>query len=131
MSAEIPHIPLMHTVIETPAYLASAKDEGLTDEERSEIVQTVAEDPEAGDVIKNSGGARKLRIAGKGKGKRGGYRVITFYCGDDIPVFLLDVYSKGSQANLSKAERNELRKILTAIPKEWRRQSKAAKERRS
>jgi hypothetical protein len=49
-----------------------------------------------------------------------GRRVVTFFAGDDIPVFLLDVYGEDTQAKLSKAERNELRKILTALPQEWR-----------
>lgn len=39
--------------------------------------------------------------------------MITFFAAEDIPVFLLDVYGKDTQANLSKAECNELRKILT------------------
>lgn len=67
-----------------------------------------------------TGGARKVRFAGRSKGKSGGYRVVTFYAAEDIPVFLLDIYGKDTQANLSKAERNELRKILTELPKIWR-----------
>ena len=110
----------MHTVIETPAYLASAKDEGLSEDERTAIVSYLAENPDAGDVMTGTGGARKLRFAGRGKGKSGGFRVITFYAEEDIPVFLLDIYGKGRQANLSKAERNELRDILTALPRLWR-----------
>jgi hypothetical protein len=110
----------MHTVIETPAFLASAADEGIGEDDRLAIVSYIAGDPKAGDVMAGTGGARKVRVAGRGKGKSGGYRVITFFGGDDIPVFLLDVYGKDSQANLSKADRNELRKILTALPKEWR-----------
>jgi hypothetical protein len=46
--------------------------------------------------------------------------VITFYTGKDVPVFLLAVYSKGEKANLSKAERNELRGILRDIVREYR-----------
>jgi hypothetical protein len=67
-----------------------------------------------------TGGARKVRFGGRGKGKSGGYRVITFYGGSDIPLFLLDIYGKGSRANLSKADRNELRMVLTALPQAWR-----------
>lgn len=67
-----------------------------------------------------TGGARKVRFAGRGKGKSGGFRVITFYAAEDIPVFLLDIYGKDTQANLSKAECNELRKILTDLPRVWR-----------
>lgn len=110
----------MHTVIETPAFLASAKDENVSDEERKAIVDYIAANPDAGDVMQGTGGARKLRFAGKGKGKSGGFRIITFYADTDIPVFLLDIYSKDSQANLSQAEKNELRGILTALPKQWR-----------
>lgn len=51
------------------------------------------------------GGARKWRMAGRGKGKSGGYRVITFYGGVDMPVFLLDVFGKGSKSNLTDAEK--------------------------
>ncbi len=94
----------MQTVIETPAYLASAKDENVTEEERHEIVSYIASNPDAGDVMAGTGGARKLRFGGRGKGKSGGYRIITFYADAEIPVFLLDIYSKDTQANLSKAD---------------------------
>jgi hypothetical protein len=118
----------MQTVIETPAFLASAFDEGISDAERAGIVSFMAANPSAGDMIVGSGGARKVRFAGRGKGKSGGYRVITFFADKDIPVFLLDVYSKDSQANLSRAERNELRKILTELPRVWRENVKAKVE---
>ena len=78
----------------------------------------IANNPEAGNEIGGTGGARKVRVAGRGKGKRGGYRVITFYSGKEVPVFLLAVYSKGEKANLSKAERNELKGILGDIVQE-------------
>lgn len=68
----------MHTVIETPGYLASARDENVTEEERAEIVSFLAANPDAGDIMAGTGGARKVRFAGRGKGKSGGYRVITF-----------------------------------------------------
>lgn len=106
----------MHTV----AFLASAKDEGISTEERADIVSIIGGNPEAGEIIVGAGGARKVRVAGRGKGKSGGYRVITFYADQDIPVFLLDIYSKDSQSNLTMAERNALRSILTDLPRVWR-----------
>jgi hypothetical protein len=122
----------VHTVIETPAFLTSAAEEGISEAERAEIVAYIAANPDAGEIMAGTGGARKVRVAGRGKGKSGGYRVITFYADGDIPVFLLDVYSKASQANLSKADRNELKKVLTALPKAWREQKlKTAMLRRS
>ena len=56
-----------------------------------------------------------MRFAGRGKGKSGGYRVITFFTGKNLPVFLLNVFAKGEKINLTKAERNELRAILAEI----------------
>ena len=67
-----------------------------------------------------TGGARKIRFAAKGKGKSGGYRVITYFCGEDVPVFLLDIYGKGGKDNLSKSERNDLRAILSQIGDAYR-----------
>jgi hypothetical protein len=49
-------------------------------------------------------------LAGKGRGKSGGYRLITFYRVGDR-VFLLTVFSKGDRANLTQAERNGLKKL--------------------
>lgn len=67
-----------------------------------------------------TGGARKLRFAAKGKGKSGGYRVITFYTGEDIPVFLLDIYAKGQKINLSQEEKNTLRRVLQRLAEAYR-----------
>lgn len=91
----------------------------------------LASNLDAGEIMPGAGGARKIRFAGRGKGKSGGYRVITFYAAADIPVFLLDIFSKDTQANLSRLQRNELRKTLTALPGVWREQmtAKALKHR--
>jgi hypothetical protein len=62
----------MHTVIETPEYLRDARAAGLTDSERLVIVDYIARHPDTGDIIPGTGGARKVRFAGRGKGKSGG-----------------------------------------------------------
>jgi hypothetical protein len=67
----------MQTVVETPDYLRDAKATGIADEERRAIVDHVAANPRAGDLIVGSGGARKLPFAAQGRGKSGGYRVVT------------------------------------------------------
>lgn len=115
----------MHTVIQTTAFLTSAREEGVTDGERERIVQHLAGNPQSGHLMRGTGGARKLRFRGKGKGKSGGYRVITCYAADDLPVFILDVFGKGSKTNLSKAERNELKSILGQIADAYRKSAKA------
>lgn len=98
----------MQTVIETNAYLAAAKDAGMSADEMTDVVDLIASDPEAGDMMPGCGGARKLRVAKAGKGKSGGYRVITYFAGTARPVFLLTVFGKNERANLTKSERNAL-----------------------
>lgn len=110
----------MHAVIETPTYLADAKAADVKGDELAEIAATIAMDPLAGDVMVGTGGARKVRIAGRGKGKSGGYRVVTYYAADDVPVFLLAMIDKGERANLSKAERNDLRAVLADLADDYR-----------
>lgn len=109
-----------HAVVETRDYLADAKSAGMTDAEREAVVAVLSMHPDAGAEIPGTGGARKLRVAGRGKGKSGGYRVITVYSGRDLPVFLLNVFGKGERVDLSQAERNELRKALASLADEYR-----------
>jgi hypothetical protein len=97
----------IQTVVETPDFLRDAKAAGIGDDGRRSIVEHVAANPTAGDLIVGSGGARKIRFAAPGRAKSGGYRVVTFYGGGDLPVFLLNVFKKGDRVNLSKAEINE------------------------
>lgn len=66
-------------VVETPLYLAKA--------ERDHVVDIISENPEAGVVIKGTGGLRKMRIALQGRGKRGGGRVIYWYHSTSSPWF--------------------------------------------
>src|SRR5262245_524365 len=105
----------MQTVIETRAYLAAADAAGMTADEQERVVLMIAAQPDAGDVMPETGGCRKVRVAGRSKGKSGGYRLITYFGGGDIPVFLLTVFSKGERANLSRAERNELAKLARKL----------------
>ena len=81
------------------------------------LIDHLAAHPTAGDVMQGTGGCRKLRWAGKGKGKRGGYRTITFYSGDELPVFLVTVFSKGERVNLSQAEQNALATMTMTMTK--------------
>ena len=80
----------------------------MTEEEREAAVTTIANNPLAGDEIRGTGGCRKVRLGGRGKGKSGGYRLITFYGGITRPIFLLTVFSKGQRADLTQGERNNL-----------------------
>ena len=110
----------MHSVVETHAFRRAARDAGMAESEIANLIDIVSNDPVAGDEIAGTGGCRKLRLAGKGKGKSGRYRSITFYSGADIPVFLITVFAKGDRVNLTKAECNALGEITKRLVQAYR-----------
>ena len=107
-------------MVETPAFLGDARSLGLSYGERLAIVTWIAGNPQAGDVIEGTGGARKVRFAGRGKGKSGGCRVITFFSGTDIPVFLLNIFAKNEKIDLASKERRVLKSTLVDIVRTYR-----------
>ena len=110
----MPYSRLVQTVIETRAFQSSARTAGMTDSEIGAAIEIVSADPMAGDLIVGSGGCRKVRVAGRGKGKSGGYRVITYFV-LETGVYLLWVISKGRTANLTKAQVNDLAKVAKTL----------------
>jgi len=107
------------TVVETPAFVRAA-GRLIDDEARTEMITFVAANPDAGDVIPGTGGVRKLRWAAKGKGKRGGVRVIYYFHDETIPAFLLDIYAKNVEENLTMAERNAMKKRVPLLVEAYR-----------
>jgi hypothetical protein len=110
-----------HVVAELPQFIRDAEPLELSEEARQAIVNAVSANPLNGDEVRGSGGVRKVRFAGRGKGKSGGYRVITTYFGQDVPVYLLAILSKGERANFSAAEIEGFRKLTSRIFHYWRR----------
>jgi mRNA-degrading endonuclease RelE of RelBE toxin-antitoxin system len=102
------------TVVETPTFLREAAST-LSDREKSELVSFLAANPDAGNLMAGTGGLRKLRWGALGKGKRGGVRVVYYYHSEALPLFLLNVLAKNEKANLTNAERNELRQLLPLL----------------
>jgi mRNA-degrading endonuclease RelE of RelBE toxin-antitoxin system len=102
------------TVIETPGFLREATAV-LTEAARAQLVSFLAANPDAGDIMPDTGGARKLRWRAQWRGKRGGVRVIYYFYNESIPVFLLNVFAKNEKANLTKAERNEMKGLLPRL----------------
>jgi hypothetical protein len=88
----------MRTVAETPVFIRYA-NEVWSEAERQEFITFIASNPEAGSVIRGSGGCRKVRWSRIGTGKRGGARVIYFQSSDGT-VWLLIVYTKAKFDNL-------------------------------
>lgn len=96
--------------VETPIFTALVL-ELLSDDEYSEFQQFLIADPQVGDVIKGTGGLRKVRWAAGGKGKRGGVRVIYYVVDEAGQVRLLLIYKKGIQDDLTAAQRKQLKAI--------------------
>jgi hypothetical protein len=109
----------LHAVIETPEYLSRAI-RLIADAERSAIVDHLARNPTAGDLIPGTGGARKLRWAREGGGKSGGVRIVTYFGGVDISVFLLTMFAKNEKSDLAPAERNQLKQVLGEVARNYR-----------
>ena len=78
----------MHTVCELKSFRRDATEAGMTQDEIDEVVDILSHNPTAGDEIQGTGGCRKVRLAGRGKGKSGGYRAVTFTlrCGRVAPA---------------------------------------------
>jgi hypothetical protein len=107
------------TVVETETFLQRA-GAILTETQRADLVAHLATNPEAGRLIPGTGGARKIRWAISGKGKRGGARTIYYYHDESIPLFILDIYAKNEQSDLSEADKRSLKRLLAQIPPQYR-----------
>jgi hypothetical protein len=79
------------------------------------IADYLIDRPDAGEVIPGAGGARKLRWAAKGKGKRGGARVIYVYVVLAANIYLLRCYAKDVRTDLTADEKKELRQIAAYL----------------
>jgi len=108
----------MITIAEVPEYIRLA-EKLLTEAERQDVVSYLAAHPKSGDLIEGTGGMRKLRWGRGGRGKSGGVRVIFYYHSELMPVYLITLFAKNERANLSKAERNELAKLVDILVAVW------------
>lgn len=111
-------MPPLHTAVETPTYLAALKKAGLSQADRDAVLDEVMSNPVGGDLIKGSGGVRKVRISKEETGKSGGYRALTYFMDERSPVFLLFLIDKSDVDNISDAQANQLKKIAKAIKNE-------------
>jgi hypothetical protein len=102
------------TVVETQLFVRQASAV-WNDAEREAFIDFVAAYPEAGDVIPATGGVRKVRWGRSGGGKRGGARVVYFYHDAERPLYLLMVYAKARQEDLSPDEKRTVRQLAAVL----------------
>lgn len=112
------HAP--RTVARTRSFDSSAAGL-LTEGEIDRLIDSVARDPDVGDVIPGTRGLRKLHWQASGRGKRGGARVIYYFRDEHMPIFLLYAYAKNEQDDLSAREKKELGDAVQRLVASYRR----------
>lgn len=100
--------------IETPTFTRLIV-ELLNDDEYSKLQAELAKYPDAGDLIKNGGGIRKLRWKRAGTGKSGGIRVIYYWITEDKQILMLVAYPKNVKDNLTDKETSVLRNLVKEL----------------
>ena len=105
--------PKLFQFVEAPAF-SRHRDEYLDDEGFRSLQAALAANPEAGDIVPGAGGIRKLRWkdAWRGKGKRGGLRIIYYAFLTDEEIWLLTLYDKDEAGDLKKQQKEQLRRAL-------------------
>jgi hypothetical protein len=111
------------SLVEMPEF--SRRASGLlSEEELRKLVFSIGSNPESGDVMPETGGVRKLRWAIEGKGKSGGLRVIYYYHNETMPILLLTVYPKSEKDNLTREQKNTLKKLVPVLVKTYQQRVK-------
>jgi len=98
-------------IIETAIFTRIIKDM-MTDDEYRELQEALVIRPDSGNLIRNSGGLRKVRWKLQGSGKSGGIRVIYYWMVSDEQIYMLYTYPKGKQENLTQLQLAKLRSIV-------------------
>jgi hypothetical protein len=104
------------TICEVAAFASEAR-QVFTEDERERLIVFLASCPDAGDVMIETGGLRKLRWPARGQGKRGGARVIYYFRDTDMPLYLLAVYTKGEKIDLTHADKKAMRGLVEDLVK--------------
>jgi len=98
-------------IIETSTFTKRVQ-EILSEEEYRLFQIKLIGDPEAGNIIQGSGGIRKIRWAGSGRGKRGGSRILYYWYNKQGLLLMLFIFKKNEKDDLSQAQLNTLKTIV-------------------
>jgi hypothetical protein len=103
--------------VHLPSYVNSAK--GVIGEaEQRALESTLIENPVAGAVMAGTGGVRKVRVALGNRGKSAGARVIYYFRASKGRIYLLVAYGKNERANITRAEANVIRQLVSILEAE-------------
>jgi len=101
--------------VEMPVFRSKWKSLGLDDSDLRRLQMELLADPKVGAVMQGTGGLRKMRFAFEDRGKSGSTRVIYIDFEVYEKIFLITAYSKDEKDNLTKAERNELKQMISIL----------------
>ena len=104
----------MITIVELSEFIRRSK-KLLSEDESRNLINYLATNPTSGVIMQGTGGIRKIRWKRAGSGKSSGVRVIYYFYNEKNPLFLLTVFGKSEKVNLSRAERNELAKLVRIL----------------
>lgn len=91
-------------------------DDLLDDDDFRDLQAHLVNRPEAGALIRGTGGFRKIRWAESGRGKSGGVRVVYFYRPASSCIYFAAIYPKGEKDSLTKEEKNALKAVVSQLP---------------
>lgn len=111
---------MTRTFIEVPAFSKKWQELGLTDIELRDLQNVLLNDSKAGDTIQGTGGLRKIRIpmGNRGKGKRGGARVIYVDIELKERIYFINVYSKDEKDDLTPEEKKAFKAVIKILKEE-------------
>ena len=101
--------------VSLPTFRKAWKRLGLSDEDREAMEEELLSNPTAGKIMRETGGARKLRYALGNRGKSAGARIIYAYFQEWGRLYFLTVFSKHDKPNLTGQERVELEKLVKRL----------------
>ena len=106
-------MPQLPSFVELPSF-ERFREDYLTDDEYKDFQLMLISDPKAGDVIAGTGGLRKIRFEDKrrGKGKRGGLRVIYYYQTSAVEFLLFSIYDKDEASDLNSKQKTVFKAYL-------------------
>lgn len=104
--------------IESPRFHKRWFELGFTEDDLLELQLVLLDNPKIGPVMKETGGLRKMRYAFEGRGKSGSVRVLYVDFEEHERILLLNLFAKNEKENLSKGERNQIKKAMKQLETE-------------
>lgn len=105
----------MRHFVHLSTFARTAASAGVDEAETLTLEAELRENPHRGQVVTQTGGSRKIRVALPGGGKRGGARVLYLYVESTDTIYLIMAYPKNVQGNLTAAQKQQIRNLVARL----------------